>query len=483
MPYANSQEQTIYRSLAGQIQLGFYEDGERFPSAQEVARRYGVSYCPAQRALKSLERDGLISLCRGKETAVLKKPYGNYLQSSVFRERAAALRDLCKTLELISPPICLEGLCHADASAFGQPGRRAVRPGKRLYRLFEHSLRVLGSRTVLSLYYDAGSFTESALFDILSVRYGRPGADSYLQDMADSFIRSLADCKNGGYGNAREAHSRMSEQLFSELARYLDQLPAAPQEPQEAFCWEPCKGRLQYCDVIAIDLICKVNQGIYPVGAPFPTCAALADTYHVAVITIRRTIALLNKLGIAKTVNGVGTHVVSRGNASIVYKLKDLMMDDNLKMFLEALQLLAVTCKPVLESTFPHFTPDALHALTVAAAPEGHLTAMIATISACLQAVVRCSPLRALREIYGKLTLLLLKGSALRLDATGEETAAGWAGISGDLREALQQKDGALFAAAFSRLIRNNFTMMKQNLLKFGVEGIEEVADPTDFPD
>ena len=45
MSHFNSQEQTIYRSLAGQIQLGFFDDGERFPSVQDIARRYqAVSY-------------------------------------------------------------------------------------------------------------------------------------------------------------------------------------------------------------------------------------------------------------------------------------------------------------------------------------------------------------------------------------------------------------------------------------------------------
>ena len=28
MQYTSSQEQTIYRSLAGQLQLGFFQDGE-----------------------------------------------------------------------------------------------------------------------------------------------------------------------------------------------------------------------------------------------------------------------------------------------------------------------------------------------------------------------------------------------------------------------------------------------------------------------
>ena len=40
MQYTSSQEQTIYRSLAGQLQLGFFQDGERFPSVQDIASYY-----------------------------------------------------------------------------------------------------------------------------------------------------------------------------------------------------------------------------------------------------------------------------------------------------------------------------------------------------------------------------------------------------------------------------------------------------------
>ena len=98
MPYSSSQEQTIYRHLAGQIQLGFYDGGARFPSAQEIARKFRVSYCPAQRALKALAQAGLVQIGRGKETVVLRKPYEDYLQSDVFQSRAAAIADLCRCL-------------------------------------------------------------------------------------------------------------------------------------------------------------------------------------------------------------------------------------------------------------------------------------------------------------------------------------------------------------------------------------------------
>ena len=78
--------------------MGFYDNGERFPSVKEIADRFHVSYCPAQRALKLLEKDGQIKLYRGSATAVLKKPYENYLESNVFKRRIKSVLDLCHSL-------------------------------------------------------------------------------------------------------------------------------------------------------------------------------------------------------------------------------------------------------------------------------------------------------------------------------------------------------------------------------------------------
>ena len=56
MSQFNSHQQIIYRNLANKIQLGFFQEGDRFPSAQEIADWHRVSYCPVQRALKDLEK-------------------------------------------------------------------------------------------------------------------------------------------------------------------------------------------------------------------------------------------------------------------------------------------------------------------------------------------------------------------------------------------------------------------------------------------
>lgn len=48
-------------------------------------------------------------------------------------------------------------------------------------------------------------------------------------------------------------------------------------------------------------MICKISQKFYPVGTLLPNGAVLADIYHVSEITIRRTISLMNQLGVTQT--------------------------------------------------------------------------------------------------------------------------------------------------------------------------------------
>lgn len=147
----HSQEQTIYRNLSGKIQMGFYDNGERFPSVKEIADRFHVSYCPAQRALKLLEKDGQIKLYRGSATAVLKKPYENYLESNVFKRRIKSVLDLCHSLELISPALCTYNIQHfkkASSSLWLKKLHRDSMPDA----VFTSSLNVLCICWAIKLY-------------------------------------------------------------------------------------------------------------------------------------------------------------------------------------------------------------------------------------------------------------------------------------------------------------------------------------------
>lgn len=492
---ASSQERTIYQSLRKQLQLGFY-DGVRFPSVQEISRQYGISTCPAQRALKMLENDGLIKLCRGKPTLVMGRPYENYLQSEVYLRRSRSLADLTQSLRLISPAISLQAIYGAAgtvsptidsaAGAASQPAHSCIpargttqqKPVRRLYELFRQTLQCLGSTMISSLYYDMGAYIESAYLDILHEQYGVKKGNAILDDAADFLQQLIYQAREIPPEALERQLQSLNDSFYEKLMPYLKQTVSAENNAEEPFIWEPHKGRTRHCDIIAMDMLCKINQGIYPEGALLPNCETLADTYHVSVITIRRTISLMNKLGLTRSVNGIGTRVIWLPNSEIPQIFKDLMLNDNLKAFLEALQLLAITCEGVVNCSFPLFSEESFDRLSRSMDEAAEKKSMVAVISSVMQAVIHDCPLLAIREIYSKITLQLLKGSVLRAGETGREPVRHWQELSTALKEGLMTRNAAKFSMAFRQLSYENFVLTKQTLIDMDIRDIENIIVP-----
>lgn len=140
-PYAGRQEQMLYRPLSRQIQMGYCGSPGRFPTVNEVARQFRVSYCPAQRVLKALKRAGLIRNLPRKENRRPGKALPNDLQSDAFRGRTAALTDLCQSLVILSLPDLLQGMClmHPQTAGGELPDHSSIRQWKALSQLFEQA--------------------------------------------------------------------------------------------------------------------------------------------------------------------------------------------------------------------------------------------------------------------------------------------------------------------------------------------------------
>lgn len=171
----------------------------------------------------------------------------------------------------------------------------------------------MGSRSALNLYYDIGAFTESAFLDILNKLYGENGAELLLSQFSDSFLQSMRDCRERRLKEGRNRLNEMQDAFLKKQGDILNLQRKMQRKEANKLLWEPNKGRNRYCDVIAVDLLRKIGQGIHPVGTLFPSNAVLADIYHVSEMTIRRTVGLMNQLGVSETRNGVGTRVVSAG--------------------------------------------------------------------------------------------------------------------------------------------------------------------------
>lgn len=105
-------------------------------------------------------------------------------------------------------------------------------------------------------------------------------------------------------------------------------------------------------------LIRKIYAEDYRLGEFLPSAADLAEEYGVSVITIRRTLVLLGRLGLTETINGRGTRVIPQEESVARQGLQAPAVRKNLKIFLQTVQMLALTGEAVMLAAFPHFRPD-----------------------------------------------------------------------------------------------------------------------------
>lgn len=485
MAAERSQQQMIYHLLLNQIKMGNYQNGERFPTVKEIADHFNVSYCPAQIALKALENDGYVRLSKGRTAEVIWQPNDDIVETSSFEGRMEVLEDLYESLCYLLPLFILQGLSLMEKEQLNKLKERLAEDQEALsfilYDSFERTLRPMRNQMLMYLFNDIDAFVGTAMLDRVKYLY-KGQENAALEKIKEYFMNAVEcvqkqDCKNAfAQFSLLCGHIKSFFTIDSELSQ-----PSASVSPVEAFAWEPQKGRKRYCDDIAMDLVCKINQGVYLVGDYLPKGPVLADTYHVSAITMRRTIAILNELGVVKNINGVGTKVTFPGDRSILYKLKDMTLDRNLIQFLEALQILAITGESVAFNAFSFFNETAFTDIKRALKLKGDERSKIRTFAACLQAIVHCTPFKTISEVYSKLTLMTLKGSVLRLESTGDEHIMWWPEMSLQFENSLNQKDAALFSKTFSDLLCRSFFSTKETLCEIGIEQATSVASPIAF--
>ena len=95
---------------------------------------------------------------------------------------------------------------------------------------------------------------------------------------AVSYTHLLKDCQEHRYDAAERRLNKLRTHFFQNTKQYFEQLQNRFHcEEQETFIWEPHKGRKKYCDLVAIDLVCRINEGRYPIGVKLPSKAVLAN--------------------------------------------------------------------------------------------------------------------------------------------------------------------------------------------------------------
>ena len=117
-------------------------------------------------------------------------------------------------------------------------------------------------------------------------------------------VRTMDDLKTEFDSYIDSAQNKVID--FIESARGEYHLEAVPQIP---FKWNIYRSRPQVRYTLATVVIREIIWERYPVGSYLPSLPNMAEQYQVSLSTVRRTVAVLNSLGVTRTYMGIGTKV------------------------------------------------------------------------------------------------------------------------------------------------------------------------------
>lgn len=456
----------IYGYLLARIHFGFYPQGENLPSIYRLSEMFGVSTMTAREAIRLLEEKGYVHRMPSKRPVVID---GHFRQEfpDFLKAPEETLQDLYQSLYLLLPSIFYHSYRHCGEKEKEELIRILERSSQAwdepTVQFLFHVVRQLKNPLLNSLYVDTLLFSYPAHLARLSA--AREDWKASYEKLQLKLRQMLNIWKKGDV----DWLWKMIRQTYLEFDSSYAVKPLG-RPLTVSYRW----GRPMVVNSIARELIFRIYCGLYPVDSFLPSPKALAADLSVPLITVRRAIGLLNKLGVAESINGKGTRVLSLTAGKQRIQWKDSSVRKNVMTYLHSLHVLALTCRSAAAAVYPLVEKEAKDKTerNVRAAKEmGHSDIVPAV---CLDMVIEFSHLEAFKNIYSQLLSLLVWGYPLayllprpRLDHHTDEIIAG-----------LEADDGLLFAKGLEQIVGALFLSAKMKILSVGILEAENVDIP-----
>lgn len=308
--------QMIYNKLVNRILLGLYPKGYRLSSVEKIRERFGVGYTSIRRALRLLHQEGFIRLEERRRPVVIfdaEEPRGQALRQRVFLSRRQAHLDCYRAIPCLIPGLAVMGARRCGPRTLetlealcGQP-EELLACRADLFTLAYAWLALVVRQADSALADDL--FLQIRGFDDL--RFLLMPREELVPGEAEAallILRHWTDLlRREQWDDLRTLVSVFCWRAVGDLERSFAALDGGEAVRPVEFRWYVRQLPAPLYQKIAWDLLRTAYlEGMEP-GTCFPSEAALMERYGVAVVTVRGALALLNSLGAAQTVNGVGT--------------------------------------------------------------------------------------------------------------------------------------------------------------------------------
>lgn len=475
--------QIVYEHYANKIRFGLYREGDSLPTIEKISGQFNISINTVRQSLINLERDGFIRLTRGRP-AIVTITYSDDECRERYIEHFTARHDALEELRAFLPGIFAKTLLHAFY--FMKPKDSEKLMDLLLQTSFEDSLPFfyplrfvlasLGNPLLESVHLDASMFTylSPKKMSAIGLPYDLGTFASFLNGFSQ-----LSDFKaTGDYAGMCRVLTRvcrlLSEQIGLLNKEVTDRFGKNPN--QLPFVWHIQAGRPQVYYNVAVSIIADIRKGVYKNQEFLPTPATLAEKYGVSLISIRRTIALLNSVGMTETINGCGTRISLYRKPLESLDLSSPGTRKSLIFYLMGLQLVTINVRTVAQESFNAITPERIDEIIRLYEQETQSRNYLYTHGQILKTVFYSHKNSEIRAIFSPLIHIMSWGIPLSylgdsdMDAKGEELDL--------LISLLKSGDKESFARQLEMNSWNILIRKRQKLMDAGLTDAETIRIP-----
>lgn len=470
--------QIIYGLLAAQIEFGTYRYKDPLPKMEEVSRWFSVSLGTVKTAYGQLKENGYITSARKAGASVAVRFQDEELERNIqtyFSLRKNAVMDLFGAYAPLFSYIQWYSLKNAGPGQLDELERLCERPRTlRPYVLAQHIRLIYGSLhndLLLRLVWQAYLFFQAPFSSL-------PSNLAAFEDSDDPLLDMIGLCRRGDWDGLWKTVICCQDRIAS-AARcfYANRIAAEPPGEPISFCWNLYQNPSQRCYSVAINLLKGFRLGIFTRENFLPTPVEIAEHMQVSTITVRRTLALLNQLGVIQSINGVGTKVLNTEESIKYCDFTQPAIQKRLLDFVQSLQILAMTCGACARSVLTDANAAGLWKERLAYIKENNQYESV--IFASLEIIPLYAPNQVVREIYEKLLQFLLWGYPLRsMHVSGEEINSYYLSHIESLQECLERGDGDSLAAELENLLFYELRFAAARLTELGVNKAQSFLLP-----
>lgn len=407
-------QQVVYNILKMQLQFGIYQPGERLPTMEETSRLFQVSIRTIRAAYRNLQKEGFITVSPKvgiKVNAQYSTKDSSRYVNSFFSSRHDALLDLSCSMQPLFSKAQWLGFQNASPDLLDCmeqfAKQKGIQPSNKIIRQYQQIYGSLQNRMFMRLVWQVLMFYQAPVMGLM---------DFQKITNQNPLLQMIDLCRRQKWEELRSAIETFQGQMASGLSRFYDtQISLSSSEQQIDFQWSGYKKASQICYSLAMDLLTGMQRGIYPAGEFLPSAEKLAKEKGVSVSTVRRTLSILNSIGAVKSINGIGTQILSLEQIAENCDFTQPLVRTRLLDFVQSLHILTISCKDVARITMTSIGPADAVQLKERLRLMRRLRQYDISGYGILEMFCRLAPYRAIRTIYTELFQQLLWGYPLRI--------------------------------------------------------------------